>query len=224
MESIFVTENPININFFVNECNEVQKLKIGEIFQLKDSSLSLCCTHCLQEFQYFTEFSLHIQEHYLRGEVAQLQEMKDGTLTKSYEEITSSSTNHQFRLDTKDALNQSAESEFFDENLKLVNEWADDQLIADDQCMFEPEINVDSGGKLHETQVFNEGTDYDKLNGIYRCYSCDHETNRWEDFRDHLQTHSNEKSIFCPLCSKGFSAISYVSYLKHSNRIKSTQK
>lgn len=216
MESVFVSENPININFFVNECNEVQKLKIGDIYQLKDSSLLMSCTHCLQEFQYFTEFSLHIQEHYLRNEVAQLQEIKDGT--KSYEGITSSTANNnQYRFDAKEDSIQNAENAFFDENLKLANVWTDVQLMDNDQSIFEPEINVESGENRCQPELFNEGTDYEKINGIYKCYNCDHETTRWEHFRDHLQTtHSNEKSIFCPLCSKAFSAISYVR--KHVNR------
>lgn len=218
MESVYVPGNPININYFVNECNDVPKLKIGEIFQLKDNSLSMCCMHCLQEFQYFTEFSLHIQEHYLRGEVAHLREIKEGCSTKACDERIPPNVNNQYKVDVKGGgfTQNPVNVEYFDPNFKMTNVWTDDQMLdTNQQHIFEPEINVESYEKPQKPQSLIEGTDYEKLNGIYRCFSCGHETTTWEHFKDHLQTHK-EVQIFCPLCSKGFSAISYVR--KHVNR------
>lgn len=208
MESVFVTENPIDINLFVSECNEVQKLKIGEIFQLGDSSLSMCCVYCLQEFQYFTEFSLHIQEHFLHGEVAQLGDIRERDSAGQLDAYGKSCVKAEI-----DCCN---DSEFFDKNLKLPNAWCEEEFVDNNQSIFEPEINVESLDRLPETPAFIEGADYEQVNGKYRCLACNHETIKWEHFKKHLLTHSSIRNILCPICSKAFDQVSYVR--KHCNR------
>lgn len=48
------------------------KFKVGEIFLLKDCSQILNCIQCSREFLHFTEFTLHVQEHYLNGKIVPL--------------------------------------------------------------------------------------------------------------------------------------------------------
>lgn len=216
MESVFVTENPTDIDLFVNECNEVQKLKIGEIFQLKDNSLLLCCIHCLQEFQYFTEFSLHIQEHFLRGEVAQSKEIKEFDSINLYEERELQNVNEPSKPGVEEQIFAADESVVFDEDLDLLEGWSEEKF-ENSQNIFEPEINVkNSLEKLPEPSSFIEGTDYEKSGDTFRCLICAHESTKCELFRDHLLTHTNAPNILCPLCSKAFTTVSYVR--KHVNR------
>lgn len=185
MESVFVTENPIDINLFVSECNEVQKLKIGEIFQLRDNSLSMCCVHCLREFQYFTEFSLHIQDHhYLRGDVAQLGDIKGEnsnklTYTDDLSHLDTTYGYSQFKAKAETAKGRGNNSELLSKDLEFVEEWSDEDFIDNSQGIFEPEINVKSFEKLPAIPSFIEGADNEKSNGIY-----------------------------CPICAKAFSAVS----------------
>lgn len=40
------------------------RVKMGEVFQLSNERYALVCIHCLEEFQYFSEFTLHVQEHF----------------------------------------------------------------------------------------------------------------------------------------------------------------
>lgn len=213
MESIFVSESPIDSNLFVNECNDLQKLKVGEIFQIKDNSLSMCCMQCLQEFQYFTEFSLHIQEHFLHGDIKPLCETREEDSMQSKDDRV-----HQI-IDTKsdaEVINECNEVEIFTKDLDLLDGWSDDEFTDKNHRIFEPEINVESFEKLPETPIFAEGVDYEKINAKYQCKTCQHETARWEHFKDHLLTHSNVRNILCPICYKAFAAISYVR--KHVNR------
>lgn len=214
MECVFVTENPIDINRFVNECNEVQKLKIGEIFQSSDSSLSMCCLHCLLEFQYFTEFSLHIQEHFVRGEVADLKEIRESDSIKPYDDRPTQYVNTHGTSDPKAEIG--IESEFPNNELEIVDAWPGGEIIDNSHSIFEPEINVRSFEKLPETPSFVDGTDYEKIKSKYRCLTCSHETPNWDHFKDHLLTHTNVRNVLCPICAKAFSAISYVR--KHVNR------
>lgn len=42
------------------------RVKMGEVFKLQNDRYSLVCIHCSEEFQYFTEFTLHVQDHFNR--------------------------------------------------------------------------------------------------------------------------------------------------------------
>lgn len=40
------------------------RVKMGEVFQLPNERYALVCIHCSEEFQYFSEFTLHVQDHF----------------------------------------------------------------------------------------------------------------------------------------------------------------
>lgn len=40
------------------------RIKMGEVFQLPNERYALVCIHCSEEFQYFSEFTLHVQDHF----------------------------------------------------------------------------------------------------------------------------------------------------------------
>ncbi|XP_055297906.1 PR domain zinc finger protein 5-like [Sitodiplosis mosellana] len=42
------------------------RIKMGEVFQLPNERYALVCIHCSEEFQYFSEFTLHVQDHLSR--------------------------------------------------------------------------------------------------------------------------------------------------------------
>lgn len=213
MESVFVTENPTDIDLFVNECNEVAKVKIGEIFQLNDNTLSMCCVHCSQEFHYFTEFSLHIQEHFFRGDVTQSNELRDVNSIKPFEDGSLQNVTEDMEGNAEEGSFD--ENEMFDADLELLDEWASEK-IQNNLNLFEPEINVKSLEKLPEPSKYIKGTDYEKFDDNFRCLVCSFESTEWDSFQTHLLTHSNASNILCPLCSKGFTTVSYVR--KHVNR------
>lgn len=73
IEDVFVEESHLHVDRFDVAGG---KVKIGEIFQLKDGSQAMNCIRCFQEFQYFSEFSLHIEEHYLNGDIPRPYEIK----------------------------------------------------------------------------------------------------------------------------------------------------
>lgn len=39
------------------------RIRIGDVYQKQSKEIILACSHCTEEFEYFTEFSLHVQEH-----------------------------------------------------------------------------------------------------------------------------------------------------------------
>lgn len=210
MESVFVAENPTYIDLFVNECNEVAKVKIGEIFQLSDNTLSMCCVHCSQEFHYFTEFSLHIQEHFFHNEIANLNEAKTIDSIKSIDQNVIKEGSERIKGE---------ENAIFDAELELLDGWMAEK-IGNCTDSFEPDeyINIDDKPvkQLTKLSSFIEGIDYKQLNDKFCCLVCSHESISCELFHAHLLTHSNASNILCPICSKTFTSVSYVR--KHVNR------
>lgn len=47
----------------------VSRVKMGEVYQLPNERYALVCIHCTEEFQYFSEFTLHVQDHFHRMNV-----------------------------------------------------------------------------------------------------------------------------------------------------------
>lgn len=52
-------------DFSTNQASQKNRIKMGEVFQLPNERYALVCIHCSEEFQYFSEFTLHVQDHFL---------------------------------------------------------------------------------------------------------------------------------------------------------------
>lgn len=222
MESVFVSESLIDINQLASDASN--KLKIGEIFQLRDNTLSMCCTNCFQEFQYFTEFSLHIQDHFLRGEIAQLKEIKEEIRIEVQTPYNESSSSELLVLEPEikcEVLNQGENDDFFDYDSDFAwSNHSDDQSnpVEGIEPMRKWPENVYISATLNPpaSQPIVEGTDYEKVEDKFKCLTCDHVTAKLKHLKEHVSIHTNVKHVVCPLCNKLFASISYVR--KHLNR------
>lgn len=56
----------LDVDFSLNQSMPRNRVKMGEVFQLPNERYALVCIHCSEEFQYFSEFTLHVQEHFQR--------------------------------------------------------------------------------------------------------------------------------------------------------------
>lgn len=62
IENIFVRSDEYQ-EHTQNETIQKTRIKMGEVFQLPNERYALVCIHCSEEFQYFSEFTLHVEEH-----------------------------------------------------------------------------------------------------------------------------------------------------------------
>lgn len=212
METVFIGESLIDYNQWTNDNDGSQKLKIGEIFQLKDSRISMCCSNCTQEFQYFTEFTLHIQEHFFRGEIAQLKEIKEELPTEIENKLEvddSVSLNEEITVKCEVTPNE-VNDDFFKDDFGSA--WSDDDVNG--TLMDEQETTRVENSS--EDLSIIEGTDYEKLNDKFKCLICDHEPAIWNQFKQHVLNHTNPKEVMCPICSKLFASYAYTQ--KHCSR------
>lgn len=219
MENIFVSESLLDVNHWGNTGEDFQRMKIGEIFQLRDSTLSMTCISCCQEFQYFTEFSLHIQEHFLRGDIARLNHIKEELPIETATDHSIGEPN--ILSNVKCEVIDNEFEEFFDNNSALDGAWSDDDFDVNCHSLFDAvESNVKPQRphkKVNENQLIVEGTDYEMIQDRFKCLTCYYETAQWKHLTEHVMIHLNPKDSFvCPMCSKTFATISYVR--KHVTR------
>lgn len=223
MESVFVGDNSVDENHWESVGNDVQKMKIGEIFQLRDSSFTMTCVNCFQEFQYFTEFSLHIQEHFVRGDIVRLSDIKEELpAAVPNDENDDDDDEEPIISEVKCEVIENEMDEFFNDNSAIDagwsdGGWSDNDLEGNGHSLFEPnESNVENNQFFNENQPVVEGTDYEKVQDKFKCLICSYETEQWKHLKEHLLIHSSPKDVACPLCPKLFATVSYVR--KHVNR------
>lgn len=63
-ESVYLQDELNNSGAARQRLCALDRLKIGEIFQVRQNQFVFSCIHCTQEFQQFARFSDHVQSHY----------------------------------------------------------------------------------------------------------------------------------------------------------------
>lgn len=65
IENIFVCEddNKFDVQDNHSSASNLNRIKMGEVYKIQNEKYSLVCVQCSDEFQYFTEFTLHVEEH-----------------------------------------------------------------------------------------------------------------------------------------------------------------
>lgn len=50
-------------SFHESFAHNSNRIKMGEVYKLQNEGYTLVCVHCSEEFHYFSEFTLHVEEH-----------------------------------------------------------------------------------------------------------------------------------------------------------------
>lgn len=208
-ERIFIGETERPDELFDSVDLKPKKLKIGEIFQIKNGGQMLSCVRCMEEFEYYTEFTLHIENHYLRDEVPKLDAIKD-------------ETNIQF--DAQAAMEDENELVIKIEPIsELTIDKNDDSIHYSDDGYEQLEDHA-KNTQLNSEPTFIEGEHYEKTDSNhFHCSTCKYETKQWYEMKNHLLTHFGEKNVYCPLCLKAFINVPYVrKHLDRGHKLKYT--
>lgn len=226
VESVFLDADPtIFRGSWPNADVANDKLKIGEIFQMADAALSIQCTRCQQEFQYFTEFSLHTQQHFLCGDIAPLAEVKNEPAEVNLSETPELEPEV---IPTEDLIK--VEDYHFEDHEENSNDFQDlthfmdadadvyaesthsmDAVDDNDQTILTPAKSPKLKKLPTEKVNFTEGKHYVRTkDSKYECLTCGRLSERWDHFKEHLLTHTSAKNVYCPICMKAFISVSYV--------------
>lgn len=172
----------------------VDKLKIGEVFRLQNGDKVLSCIQCSKEYEYFSEFTLHIEEHYLHDRQPDFFTIKMEEQEPAEMIAHSTNSNDDFDVETSVKL---------EENEVRENDGAYETVLGD---LDRPEVNINA-----KEPIFVEGEHFQKMaDKRLVCLTCDAEKKEWYDMKNHLLTHFGEKNVYCPLCLKSFINVPYV--------------
>lgn len=221
IESVFI-ENQQNEALIKSEVQTeiLSPYRVGDVIRLAENKFILNCMQCLQSFQHFSEFILHIEEHFIQSDAFILPQ----TIQNDYKiEITS---NIQEEPPKSIEYNYSNEQEVL--NPEIVpkvdpdSQYTEHFIENGSEFQFQPESKddikklmiqqVQSGPEVVAfdlTQII-EGVTYQKVDNRFECMICRSKFSSKSNLRSHIGVHVKTKHVLCPICMKGFKNIHYV--------------
>lgn len=202
------------------------RLKIGEVFQIRQNQFVFVCIHCSQEFQQFGRFTAHIQNHYhsaLQWIVPQndaYEQPNDSAPAANIENIewlfsdSSNDSTCEEDNDVPDMADIECKVNIHEDNIH------DTEMVNEDSCENEEPTSLESRFKLKHPLIRVKDTpDTRKLlpffskrfsfkrteDQRFKCPQCDYLAISKANVREHIFTHSELKIFSCKLCSKDFS-------------------
>lgn len=204
----------------------MDRLKIGEVFQVRQNQFVFVCIHCTQEFQQFARFTAHIQNHYHNA----LQWLSPSCDAMDAPPEMSSATHMNMGNDDiewlfSDSSNDTCDDESEDlaiENVynNKIEDEDDGEIHNLDVCEQDDPISLESRFKLkHPLIRVKDTSDTRKMlpyfskkcsfkraeDQRFKCPFCEYLAISKANIREHIFTHSDMKIFSCKLCNKDFS-------------------
>lgn len=208
----------------------LDRLKIGEVFQVRHNQFVFVCIHCTQEFQQFARFTAHIQNHY-HNALQWIAPSND--VAESNRDITTAGNMNVENIEWlfSDSSNGSTCNEDDDSQPILeveckvdiresLGEHDDTEMNNDESFENDETVSLESRFKLkHPLIRVKDTTDTKKLlpyfskrfsfkrteDQHFKCPICDYLAISKANIREHIFTHAEMKIFSCKLCNKDFS-------------------
>lgn len=206
------------------------KLKLGEFFYLRrNNRYSLICVHCYDEFEHFTDFTLHIEQHLLRWGIQSVKPMKmentQGTAPLPLPHTGYAGNENLALFKNEFGHGNTGEiPQYFYNGYNPSNWFPDGQPINSNQVpprkpvQFDDEFQAlkrqfnepmfiinDSPEVRQLSQYLAESYPIEKRSGQYKCPLCEKLFNGSALARRHVFTHSVDKVFSCAGCQRKFS-------------------
>lgn len=188
-------------------------LKVGDITRVAPHHFTLNCVQCLQSFQHFPEFTLHIEEHFLQGDILTAFNTNGAnTEVKSNEIVQVDFVDHG-EFDDENVLEMPDEINYSDfmqtENPSFETEGGL-QSDTNDNKTNDIRMETDETAEALDLSQFIEGVTYKRRGNAYQCLTCGFKSPMKSNMKSHISVHVKIKNHFCPICMKGFSSIHYL--------------
>lgn len=204
--------------FSTGTASHFGRIKLGEIFKIKENLLEFVCLHCSQPFQNLNQFSLHAHQH-LAGIVSIV------TQPEAIENVNSSHMNPsvepydifesiESNVDHCSDIDMASNSEHLIEGYESGDEYAeanlsfrgiDDDLkkrLADDNLV----VNEDSP-EAAEYASYLYDYKFSRMNGLFECPKCEYTSEKHNDIRRHVFRHLDRPIFTCTICNMELSSI-----------------
>lgn len=202
----------------------MDRLKIGEVFQVRHNQYVFSCIHCTQEFQQFGAFTTHVQNHYHNA--LQWIAPQNESFEMSTESTPVNADDENIEWLFSDSSNASTcedtdVQELIDIECKVnIHEANDTEMVKNENpCENEDTTSLEMRFKLkHPLIRVKDTTDTHKLlpyfskkfsfkrteDHRFNCPLCDYLAISKANVREHIFTHSEMKIFACKLCNKDF--------------------
>lgn len=209
IESIFLPSYPVSI-----DSNRLNRIKLGEIFQIRQNNYIFVCTHCSQELHQFTDFTSHIDQH-LRSVFENQIKNEEFELSADDEKLSTSAID--FDVNIKDESNSTEMVYYQVDSDHSTNE----RQTIDESSETVPENKIRNKSiRDNSTYGFIPGKHYIQIGKQFHCLTCNRLIKK--RIKQHLLLHVKTE-FSCPECSKTFSQVKYVcQHLKHVHKKKYT--
>lgn len=189
------------------ETETICNFKVGDVTRLAPNNFILNCIQCSQSFHHFPEFTVHIEEHFMQGDVYITSKLSAMNNEASTIEIIQNCTEFNDENVTdmpNDCMD--IENENYDESTEEYDLETNKSANLRNEICFQTEELNDS----IDLSQFIEGVTYKKNKHNYECLTCGLKSNMKSNLKSHISVHIKIKNIFCPICMKGFSSVHYV--------------
>lgn len=197
-----------------SQANGMDRLKIGEVFQIRQNQCVFVCIHCSLEFQQFGRFAVHAQEHFQNA----LQWVSTTSPEKKPKDEEAQDIEWLFS-DSSDCDEYDMQQPPEDtENETHINNYVDIEMdnnvpYEQDEC-----ISLENRFKLKHPLIRVKDTNetrkflpyfakkylFKRTDQRFNCPLCDYQANSKVGVREHLFVHSEIKIFECKLCNKDF--------------------
>lgn len=185
------------------------RVKLGEIFKVRENLIEFVCLHCSQAFQSLDQFTAHVNEHFT-GIVS----------TSAQTQILTSKENNSYDIfssieeNIDDCIGMSSDSDNITEEDESGAEYLEStessggiaeqikQRLAEDNLI----LNDDSAvGAEYARYLYVHR--FRKANGQFECPKCEYRSEKQNDIRRHVFRHLDQRVFTCTICSKTLSSI-----------------
>lgn len=218
-ESIYVNDDQ---NRSEHKLLDMERLKIGEVFQIRQNHFAFVCVHCAQEFQSFNRFTAHIASHYHNAmhwmtpagtdDAPQnihpaAQQTQDESVEWLYSD--SSSDSHNRSNESLPPMNSNIECDVqLHEGFANTSAYHSDdgQTLESVFKLKHPLIRVINSDEAKRIQpYFVKKRPFDRtIDQRFKCPMCPYVGATTSTVRDHLFSHSQTKLFACKICDQDF--------------------
>lgn len=202
---------------------DMERLKIGEVFQIRHNHFAFACTHCSQEFQSFQRLAAHISTHFNNAMHWMTPSgSMDGT-GRAHDHISGQSTDESvewlFSDSSDDDLNDRSH-----ESIHQMDVECDVQLHED--YSHTPNYEADNGKHLTESPFkvkhplmrvkdtaetkrirpyFTKKFQFERtINQMFKCPFCEYVAPAKSSVREHIFSHTQDRLFVCKICDYDF--------------------
>lgn len=189
----------------------MDRLKIGEVFQIRQNHFVFACIHCSKEFHQFTRFTTHVQSHFqavfqwtnknseTAAATSAIENDVEWLVSDTSDESNSDGaevTPHQFECETElhedegDVLNETEMEESLESRFKLKHPLIQVKDTDETQKLLPYFSRKYQFKRTHDHQL--------------RCPLCDYMGGNKSAVREHIFTHLDSKLFVCKLCQDEF--------------------